>query len=54
MFPVDIMYTKAPEADYLDAVVVTILQIHITQPVPGNIYQFLVFFTSANLADSHF
>ena len=23
---------KAPEADYLDAVVVTILQIHVTQP----------------------
>jgi pre-mRNA-splicing factor ATP-dependent RNA helicase DHX16 len=27
MFPVDIMYTKAPEADYLDAAVVTILQV---------------------------
>lgn len=27
MFPVDIMYTKAPEADYLDAVVVTVLQV---------------------------
>lgn len=41
MYPVDIMYTKAPEADYLDAVVVTILQIHITQPVPGDILVFL-------------
>jgi hypothetical protein len=41
MFPVDILYTKAPEADYLDAVVVTILQIHITQPVPGDILVFL-------------
>jgi len=38
---VDILYTKAPEADYLDAVVVTILQIHITQPVPGDILVFL-------------
>jgi pre-mRNA-splicing factor ATP-dependent RNA helicase DHX16 len=35
VFPVDILYTKAPEADYLDAVVVTILQIHIPQPLPG-------------------
>lgn len=41
MFPVDIMYTKAPEADYLDAVVVTCLQIHVTQPVPGDILVFL-------------
>lgn len=34
-------YFQAPEADYLDAVVVTILQIHITQPVPGDILVFL-------------
>ena len=41
MFPVDIFYTKAPEADYVDAVVVSVLQIHITQPVPGDILVFL-------------
>jgi pre-mRNA-splicing factor ATP-dependent RNA helicase DHX16 len=41
MYPVDIFYTKAPEADYLDAVVVTILQIHITQPADGDILVFL-------------
>jgi pre-mRNA-splicing factor ATP-dependent RNA helicase DHX16 len=41
MFPVDIFYTKAPEADYIDAVVVSILQIHITQPLPGDILVFL-------------
>ena len=41
MYPVDILYTKAPEADYLDAVVVTILQVHVTQPVPGDILVFL-------------
>jgi HrpA-like RNA helicase len=35
------MYTKAPEADYLEAAVVTVLQIHITQPVPGDILVFL-------------
>ncbi len=29
MFPVDIYYTKAPEADYVDAAIVTVLQIHI-------------------------
>mmetsp|Transcript_10759 Transcript_10759/g.14008 ORF Transcript_10759/g.14008 Transcript_10759/m.14008 type:complete len:1072 (+) Transcript_10759:95-3310(+) len=41
MFPVDIMYTKAPEADYLDAAVVTCLQVHITQPLPGDLLIFL-------------
>lgn len=40
-YPVDIMYTKAPEADYLEAAIVTVLQIHVTQP-PGDV---LVFFT---------
>ena len=40
MFPVDILYTKAPEADYLDAAIVTVLQIHVTQG-PGDILVFL-------------
>lgn len=40
-FPVDIYYTKAPEADYIDAAVVSVLQIHCTQP-DGDV---LVFFT---------
>ncbi|XP_001601553.2 pre-mRNA-splicing factor ATP-dependent RNA helicase DHX16 [Nasonia vitripennis] len=39
-YPVDIFYTKAPEADYIDAAVVSILQIHATQP-PGDILVFL-------------
>ena len=39
-FPVDIYYTKAPEADYIDAAVVTVLQIHVTQPL-GDILMFL-------------
>lgn len=39
-FPVDIYYTKAPEADYVDACVVSILQIHATQPL-GDILVFL-------------
>eukprot|EP00731_Ephydatia_muelleri_P026540 Em0018g640a len=38
---VDIFYTKAPEADYLDAAVVSVLQIHLTQPRGG----ILVFLT---------
>ncbi|XP_057473852.1 pre-mRNA-splicing factor ATP-dependent RNA helicase DEAH1 [Actinidia eriantha] len=41
-FPVEIHYTKAPEADYLDAAVVTALQIHVTQqPGDGDILVFL-------------
>jgi pre-mRNA-splicing factor ATP-dependent RNA helicase DHX16 len=37
MFPVDIYYTKAPEADYVDASVITVLQIHVSQPLNGDI-----------------
>ncbi|XP_015869881.3 pre-mRNA-splicing factor ATP-dependent RNA helicase DEAH1 isoform X1 [Ziziphus jujuba] len=39
-FPVEIHYTKAPEADYIDAAIVTALQIHVTQ-APGDILVFL-------------
>ncbi|XP_022085325.1 putative pre-mRNA-splicing factor ATP-dependent RNA helicase DHX16 [Acanthaster planci] len=39
-FPVDLFYTKAPEADYLDACIVSVLQIHVTQPM-GDILVFL-------------
>ncbi|KAG9129541.1 hypothetical protein Leryth_023271 [Lithospermum erythrorhizon] len=42
-YPVEIHYTKAPEADYLDAAIVTALQIHVTQP-PGD-GDILVFMT---------
>jgi pre-mRNA-splicing factor ATP-dependent RNA helicase DHX16 len=41
-FPITYYYPKAPEADYIQAAVVTVLQIHVTQDVPGDI---LVFFT---------
>eukprot|EP00456_Euglypha_rotunda_P026193 TRINITY_DN21131_c0_g1_i2.p1 TRINITY_DN21131_c0_g1~~TRINITY_DN21131_c0_g1_i2.p1 ORF type:complete len:479 (-),score=48.18 TRINITY_DN21131_c0_g1_i2:26-1462(-) len=47
-YPVDIYYTKAPEADYLDASIVTVLQIHITQP-RGDI---LCFFSGQEEIDS--
>ncbi|KAF5949663.1 hypothetical protein HYC85_011656 [Camellia sinensis] len=39
-YPVEISYTKAPEANYLDAAIVTVLQIHVTQP-DGDILVFL-------------
>ncbi|XP_012570929.1 pre-mRNA-splicing factor ATP-dependent RNA helicase DEAH1 [Cicer arietinum] len=39
-YPVEIHFTKAPEADYLDAAIVTALQIHVTQS-PGDILIFL-------------
>uniref|UniRef100_A0A6N2K9R9 RNA helicase n=1 Tax=Salix viminalis TaxID=40686 RepID=A0A6N2K9R9_SALVM len=39
-FPVEIMYTKQPESDYLDASLITVLQIHLTEP-EGDILLFL-------------
>ncbi|XP_026193285.1 pre-mRNA-splicing factor ATP-dependent RNA helicase DHX16 [Cyclospora cayetanensis] len=39
-FPVQIYYTKTPEANFLDAAVVTALQLHFTQP-SGDILLFL-------------
>ena len=35
-YPVDILYTRAPEADYVHAAVVTVLQIHVSQPLNSN------------------
>ena len=43
-YPVEIFYTKAPEADYLEAAVVTVLQIHLTQP-DGDILVSLMYIT---------
>ena len=39
-FPVEIMYSKEPESDYLDAALVTVMQIHLTEPL-GDILLFL-------------
>ncbi|EKX72127.1 Helicase associated domain HA2 containing protein [Theileria equi strain WA] len=39
-YPVQIYYTKSPEANFLDASVITVLQIHLTQPL-GDILVFL-------------
>ena len=40
-YKVDIHYTAAPEADYVDAAVATVLQLHVTQPPGGDILLFL-------------
>lgn len=39
-YDVDVFYTKAPEADYIDACCITVLQIHASQP-KGDILVFL-------------
>ncbi|CAF0749495.1 unnamed protein product [Didymodactylos carnosus] len=39
-FPVEVLYTKEPETDYLDASLITVMQIHLTEP-PGDILVFL-------------
>lgn len=33
-FPVEVLYTKEAESDYLDASLITVMQIHLTEP-PG-------------------
>lgn len=39
-YPVQIMYTAEPQADYVDATIVTVLQLHQEQP-PGDVLVFL-------------
>lgn len=39
--PVKLMYAEEPQTDYLDAALVTILQVHQEQPLPGDILVFL-------------
>lgn len=39
-YPVDIFHTKKPEADYVNAAVVSALQVHLTQEL-GDILVFL-------------
>lgn len=40
LFQVTILYAKEPESDYLDAALVTVMQVHLSQP-PGDILLFL-------------
>ncbi|KAJ7597435.1 P-loop containing nucleoside triphosphate hydrolase protein [Mycena floridula] len=39
-FPVEVLYTKEPETDYLDASLITVMQIHLSEPA-GDILLFL-------------
>lgn len=39
-YPVEVMYTKQPETDYLDAALITVMQIHLKEP-EGDILLFL-------------
>eukprot|EP01128_Nolandella_sp_AFSM9_P011983 TRINITY_DN8863_c0_g1_i1.p1 TRINITY_DN8863_c0_g1~~TRINITY_DN8863_c0_g1_i1.p1 ORF type:complete len:585 (-),score=114.99 TRINITY_DN8863_c0_g1_i1:115-1731(-) len=39
-FPVQVLYAKEPETDYLDASMTTVMQIHLSEP-PGDILLFL-------------
>lgn len=40
-YPVEVLHTKDPEADYLAAAITTVFQIHTSQPLPGDILVFL-------------
>lgn len=40
-FPVDVLYTPAPERDVMDAVVIAVLQLHLKQEETGDILVFL-------------
>lgn len=40
MYPVNILYTKEPETDYLDSSLITVMQIHLSEP-PGDVLLFL-------------
>ncbi|KAK9226303.1 hypothetical protein WN943_011350 [Citrus x changshan-huyou] len=39
-YPVELFYAKAPEADYIEAAIVTVLKIHVNEPI-GDILVFL-------------
>ncbi|CAJ0957156.1 unnamed protein product, partial [Mesorhabditis belari] len=39
-FPVEILFSKEPETDYMEAALITVMQIHLTEP-PGDVLVFL-------------
>ncbi|KAI3436603.1 hypothetical protein D9Q98_006020 [Chlorella vulgaris] len=39
-YPVEVLYTKEPESDYMDAALITVMQIHLTEP-EGDVLLFL-------------
>ena len=40
-FPVEVYYTPEPEKDYIEAAIRTVIQIHLTEPEPGDVLVFL-------------
>ena len=40
-FPVELWYTPTPESDFIDGILVTVLQIHLSQALSGDILVFL-------------
>jgi ATP-dependent RNA helicase DHX8/PRP22 len=46
--PVEVLYTKEPESDYVDAALITVMQIHLNEP-PGDV---LLFFTGQEEIDT--
>mmetsp|Transcript_20751 Transcript_20751/g.65269 ORF Transcript_20751/g.65269 Transcript_20751/m.65269 type:complete len:930 (+) Transcript_20751:579-3368(+) len=40
LYPVEVLYTKEPEQDYLDAAMITVMQIHLSEPA-GDVLVFL-------------
>lgn len=47
-YPVEVLYTKEPETDYLDASLITVMQIHLTEP-PGVMSPPSLFYSSSGL-----
>ena len=39
-YPVEVLYARSPESDYMDAALITVMQIHLTEP-EGDILLFL-------------
>jgi len=52
-FPVEVLHTSNPEADYLAAAVTTVFQIHTSQPLPGDILVFLTGQEDIELAEQN-
>ena len=52
-YPVEVLHTSNPEADYLAAAVTTVFQIHTSQPLPGDILVFLTGQEDIELAEQN-
>ena len=44
-YPVEILYSKEPESDYLDAAITTVMQLHLTEPIEPGQSSILLFLT---------